>query len=203
MKLSRKIVMLASVLILSSCASTQSMQSMQEVQVPPERFVLKGYSFIPLNEKGWLVRIRNPHQVVMGKLGASADETIGIVARKYVETSPSRSSEEIVRQLEEIEQKNPDSARFKSLKREIVPYREKGITCAYSHTVVEDHAAQKRTARTGSMILDTVSLTCAHPGDNRTLVFLAYSQRNYPGEGDPNFLEKAKRILSSLEFSDL
>lgn len=203
MKLSGQFVMLASALILSSCASTQSMQSMQAVQVPPERLVLKGYSFIPLNEQGWLVRVRNPHQVVMGKLGASADESIGIVARKYVEKSPLQSSEEIVRQLEEIEQKNPDTARFKSLKKEIIPYRETGSACAYSHTTVEDHAAQKRTPRTGHMILDTVSLTCAHPRDNRTLVFLAYSQRNYPGEGDPKFLEKAKRLLSSLEFSDL
>ncbi len=197
MKLSRQFAMLASVLILSSCAS------MQEVQVPPERFVLKGFSFIPLNEKGWLIRGRNPHQVVLFKLGANPDESIGIVARKYVEESPLRSSEEIVRLLEKVEKQDSNLERFKALKQEIIPHREKGSNCARSHITSEDHAPVRRTTRTEHMIIDTVSLACAHPKDNRTIVYVGFSQRAYPGQGDPHLLEKAQQIFGSLEFSDL
>lgn len=196
MKLSRQFAMLASALMLGSCAS------MQEVQVPPERLVLKGYSFIPLNEKGWLIRGRNPDQVVMVKPGANPDETIAIVARKYVEDSPLRSSEEIVSVLVEVEKKNSTSQRFKPLLQEIVPHQEKGSHCARSHIASEDHAPVRRTTRTDHMIIDGFTLACAHPKDNRTIVYVAISQRAYPGQGDQNLLAKAQQIFSSLEFSD-
>ena len=196
MKLSRQLWVLGSVLLLSSCAS------FQEIQVPPERFLLKGFSFMPLNEKGWLIGGRNPHRAVLGKRGDNPDETLAIEANVFEGPPMLKSSEEFVRLIKEAETKNTNPARFKVFKHEVSPYMEKGNNCVRSHMAAEDHAAVKRTGKAGHMVLEKLTLICVHPKDNRAGINVAYSQRYYPDQRDPKFLEKATSVLNSIEFTD-
>ena len=89
------------------------------------------------------------------------------------------------------------------IKHDVTAYPEKGPNCAKSHMVAEDHAAVKRSGNTGYMVLEGLTLTCAHPKDNRVGVNVTYSQRYYPEQKESGFLEKALSVLSSVEFSDL
>jgi len=68
--------------------------------------------------------------------------------------------------------------------------------------VTEDNAAVKRTSTPGIMILEVMSMTCAHPKNTSLGVAVVYSHRYYPGQADPSFGEKAAQILSSVEFLD-
>ena len=197
MRLSRQLGILWSVLLLTSCAS------LQEIQVPPERFVQKGFSFMPLNEKGWLIGGRNPHRAVLGKQGDNPDETLAIEADVLGGFPVLKSNEELLHLVKETEAKNTDPSRFKVLKYEVSPYMDKGRNCARSHMAAEDHAAVKRSGKSGRMILEALALICIHPKDKNVGISVKYSQRYYPDQRDPKFLEKATSVLNSIEFTDL
>ena len=77
-----------------------------------------------------------------------------------------------------------------------------GATCVQSHIVTEDHAAAKRTARPGVMILDAYSLICQHPGDKSVGIIMTYSQRYYSGQRDPELGAKAAVLFDSIGFAD-
>ncbi|HUL13461.1 MAG TPA: hypothetical protein VLU73_15010 [Methylococcaceae bacterium] len=202
MNLSRQLGILLSVLLLSSCASLQP--RLQEVQVPPDRFFLKGFSLMPLNEQGWFIIERNPDRAVLAKQGDKPDETLAIEADLLKGGSPMlNSNEEFVLLIKETEARNTDPARFKVLRHEVSPYTEKDNNCVRSHMVAEDHTAVKRSGKAGQMILEKLTLICVHPKDNRVGVSVAYSQRYYPDQRDPGFIEKATSILNSIEFTDL
>jgi hypothetical protein len=50
------------------------------------------------------------------------------------------------------------------------------------------------------MVLEVLSLTCAHPKAKNLGISVIYSQRYYPGQRDVAFTEKATSILNSIEF---
>jgi hypothetical protein len=183
--------------VVTSCAPR-----LQEVQVPPERIFKKGYSLVPLNEKGWFIAGRNPYQLDMGKSGEGPDETV-IIHAVLVRLPPFTTSEEFVHLVKEGQAKDTDPKRFKTISYDVTAYPEKGPHCAKSYGVMEDHAAVKRSRLTGYMLLEILTLTCAHPKDNSVGVSVTYSQRYYPETKVSGFLEKASGILSSVEFSDL
>ena len=175
---------------------------LQEVQVPPERISQKGYSLVPLNEKGWLIAARNPYQLTIGKYGESRDETLAIQAT-LIKLQPFTTSEEFVRLVKEGQAKDATPGRFKMIKHEVIAYTAKGPNCVKTHMVTEDHAAVKRSEKIGYMVLEGLILTCAHPKNQSIGVNVTYSQRYYPEQKDSGFLEKALSVLNSVEFSDL
>jgi len=52
------------------------------------------------------------------------------------------------------------------------------------------------------MNLEMLTLLCAHPKDKKIGLNVFYSQRSYPGQEDPSFLEKASTVLNSVELTD-
>ena len=88
------------------------------------------------------------------------------------------------------------------MKHEVVTYPNKGTDCTKSHMAAEDLGAAKKVGKTGVMVQEALTLTCAHPKDKDVGINIGYSQRYYPGQGDPRFLEKATSILDSVEFAD-
>lgn len=187
-------------LAITACAPKQP--KLPELQVQPERIVQKGYSLVPLNEKGWIVAGRNQYQLALVKAGVNPDESIAIQAMTF-KLSEFKSTEEFVRLIKEGQAKNADPQRFAIKEHEVVAYPKKGSNCAKSHLVTEDNAAVKRSGKSGSMILEALTLSCAHPKNENVVVEITYSHRYYPGQGDAAFIEKATSVIDSAEFSDL
>lgn len=187
-------------LLVISCAS--SGPKFQEIQLPPTRIAQKGYSLVPLNEKGWLVGSRNPVQLVLGKLAENPDESF-VINSTLVKIDPYKTKDEFVRLVKASQAKDTDLQRFTIKQFDVSGYEGKGTDCAKTYSIFEDNAAARRSGNTGSMILEILSLSCAHPRDKSTVVFVGYSQRYYPGHKDKAFLEKATAVLNSLEFTDL
>lgn len=199
MKHLQAIIMLCITLVIASCASTQ--QKFVEVKIPPERIYQNGYSFVPLNEKGWKIVGRNQYQLALAKGGDNPDETFAIQAIAF-RLSEFKSNEEFVRIIKEGQSKDTDPKRFKIVKHEVTSYPMNGTDCAKSHLITEDHAAVKRSEKSGDMILEVLTLTCALPSDKRIGISIVYSQRHYPEQGDAAFADKATSILNSVEFSE-
>lgn len=199
MKLTQIMAMLCATVLVASCASTRP--QLAEIQVPPERIIQKGYSLMPLNEKGWMVVERNGDQLALAKNGNNPDETIVIQAIPF-KLPAYKSLDEFVGLIKEGQIKDTDPQRFKIVSHEVSVYPMKGVDCAKAHLVTEDRAATKRSGKTGDMVLEATSLNCALPGEQNAGISIAYSQRNYPGQGDPAFEAKATNILNSVEFAD-
>jgi hypothetical protein len=155
------------------------------------------------NEKGWVVGVRTPLRIVLGKRGESPDETLVIEANVMEGPSPLQSNEELLRIAKEVATANTNPLRFSYLKREFSPYVEKGNNCVRFHITAEDHEVVKRSRKTEHMILEKLDLLCVHPKSKRVAVGVQYSQRYYPDQRDPRFLEKATSVLDSIEFTDL
>jgi hypothetical protein len=198
MKLTQKMAMICITLLVASCASTRP--QLAEIQVPPERIKLNGYSLVPLNEKGWIVADRNGDQLALGRQGDNPDETFVIQAIPF-KLPAYKTKDEFVSQIKEGQIKDTDPQRFKIVSHEVSAYPVKGADCVKAHMIADDSAATKRSGKTGDMVLEVTSLNCALPGKKDVGISIAYSQRNYPGQGDPAFEEKAASILDSVAFT--
>jgi hypothetical protein len=158
-----------------------------------------GYSLVPPNEKGWIVAGRDQYRLALAQRGEGEDETYAIQTT-LVQLPTFTSSDGLTRFVKEGETKKTDPQRFKVMVHDIVLQQQKGVDCARSHFVVEDTAAAKRTTKTGSMILEALSLTCPHPKDAAVGVHVTYSHRYYPEQKDSAFKEKALHLFDSMEF---
>jgi hypothetical protein len=196
----RRLGALCMALIITSCASVQP--RVPEIQLPPERISLKGYSLVPLNEQGWQFVERDAHKIALVKHGENPDETVAIQTIPF-ELSASKTNEEFIHLIKEGQNRSTDPRRFKIVKNDVALYPKNGVLCARSHIVSEDSAAVKKSGTPGVMVFEITMLTCQHPKEKAIGITIGYSQRYYPGQRDPAFDEKAMRVLDSVEFTDL
>ena len=187
------------VLLSSSCVTDPTVQ-----QAPrsSERISQKGYSFIPLRGVEWVIRAPNPDQLIMNMRGGGPDETFAIQGL-LVALPPFASAEELALFVKDSQTKGTDPERFKMIKHEVSAEHQKGTICIRSYALSEDVAPVKHSERAGSLFFETLTITCAHPRNQRIGVNVSYSHRSYAEHRDPQFVKKGSRVLQSIEFSDL
>ena len=192
----QKIVVLCIAFFITACAATRP--PLPDVKLPPERISQNGYSLMPLNEKGWMIRGRDTYEFVLVKQGENPDETFAIQAN-LSKLSVFNTTTDFVRLIKEGQAKDTNPQRFKLLKHEVAPFPMKGIDCVKSSMITEDNAAAKKSGDTGDMILEALTLSCAHPSEKSVGIHVTYSHRHYPGQEDAAFIEKGESILKSVE----
>ena len=193
------------VILCASCASAP----WQEVPLPPQPFVLKGFSFMSPDEPGWRVNTRlSPDRSSLVKSNHDTDPYENYVIAADVLNVPEhiKSNEEFLRGVKEGRAINNDP-RYKILTQDINPHMQNGKYCVLSQVVAEDHGGGQIQSfgfgihrRPGYMIFEGVTLTCRHPQNNSVALDLTFSLRYYPGERDPLFSEKAMKVVDSVEF---
>lgn len=197
MKQLQKIIVLCAALVLAACAAKRP--PLPEVKIPPERMLQNGYSVMPLNENGWVVVARNAYQFSLAKPGENPDETFAIRAMlSRIDTF--NTTEDFVQQIKEGQIKDTSPPRFKLLTHDITPFPKPGIDCVKSHMITEDNAAVTRSGGTAEMILEALTLSCAHPDEKSVAIHVIYSHRHYPGTQDTAFMEKGTAVLDSVDF---
>jgi hypothetical protein len=183
--------------LVAACAAPNA--DLQELLLPPQPIIQTGYSFLPPNEKGWLVGERSPARTVLMKRGTGTDETY-VVQSMLLRLAPYRSREDFVNQFRESQGQDIDPARHKVLRHDAAYEDHRGTDCARSHILAEDNAAAKADGSKGTMTMEIVSMACAHPKDKSVGVFLGYSQRYHAGRRDKALDAKAAAVLDSMEF---
>ena len=192
----------SAVVCFSAIAACTPMQTrLQELDVPPQRIVQKGYSLMPPNENGWLIARRNQYQLDLVRRGANEDESIAIQAAP-VRLPEFTSTEEFVRLVKEGQAKDTNPLRFAIKGHDVAAYSQKG-NCVKSHLLTEDNAAVRRSKRSGVLILEALTLTCVHPKNKTVGINVTYSHRYDPKNEDPAFIGKATAVLDSMEFGEL
>lgn len=187
-------------MLLAACSTGP--RRVPELALPPQRLGVVGASILPLEEPGWLLAEKKPYELALAKHGPTPDETRAI--QVFVVKLPEfTSQEEFVQRVTPAEMTDVDPSRYKVISHSVEADSQRGEVCSLSHAVVEDHKAQKRTDTPGHVILETLVLTCSHPGNRRVGISVVYSQRTYPENRDQTFLERAQQVLSSVEFTAL
>jgi hypothetical protein len=194
----RVVVAVFAALALHGCATRSG--GLMPVTLPPERLAQQGYSFAPLNEHGWFIIVRNAASVALARDGTNSDETYAIQAT-LLKLPKFRTTDELVRHVREGQAKDIDPSRFTLLQHQVIAQSEPGHRCTRSHAVAEDRGASKKTSRRDPMVLEMVTLTCAHPRSEGVGVNVSYSHRHYPGDEDKMFMRKADEVLASVDFT--
>ena len=218
MKHSMRLGILCVVVLLSSC--TPIYPGSQDTQVLPERIVRPGFSLKPPDEKGWMFPPsgRLPPDVLLVMWGDNPDETRvvrGSLSRipgpfavviaggedlaknGYGRKMITDALADVVRQANA----NNNPQRYRAVKLDVEPHLGKGTDCVKSFLTYEDNAPRRASGKADPMIFAGLTFTCIHPNARRILVSVEYSHRYNLGQLDPQFLEKAMNVLSSIEFA--
>lgn len=174
---------------MASCATFQP----QEVKMPPEKLSQKGYSLVPLNEKGWLIVERSAYDVTLLKQGVTPDEVFAIQAMPY-KLPVFKTREEFARLIKEDLGKSIEQKGSKILKHEVFDYLISETDCIKSYKTIEDLTPIDITGKpikSGDIIFEVLSLFCVHPKDKNKGFTIIYSHQHHLGESDILFAEKA------------
>jgi hypothetical protein len=186
--------------LLSACATGS--QAPPELPVPGQRIIQPGYSFLPPAERGWHAGPRDQFRVSIAKRGSHADESYAVQGSVF-RLPRFETTAELAQIVKEGMQRDTDPTRFAVTRHDVVPDASRPTECVRSHAVAEDRNPVKRTSRAGPMVLELVSLTCAHPKNKSVGIDVTYSHRYYAGGQDASLPQKADHVLASVEFGAL
>jgi len=188
-------IVLASILaalLLGACASKSD---------KPQRFELRGFSFTAPaaveDEKQWGVAKRTPDLLILGKPGEYQSEVFTVQAA-VIRLPALASTDALSQHVKAAQQRELDPKRFRILKHEISLHPVDGESCALSHVEAVDRAIPNTTGPTANMMLETLTLTCAHPKDRNSGINVSYSHQYFPEDKDPQFVERGSVILQGL-----
>jgi hypothetical protein len=179
-------------LLLAACASKSD---------KPQRFELRGFSLAaPAAVEGgkqWGVAKRTQDLLILGKPGNYESE-IFVVQAAVIRLPALASPDALLQHVKAAQQRELDPKRFRVLRHELSLRPLDGESCALSHIEAVDRAIPGTTGPTANMMLETLTLTCAHPNDRNTGINVTYSHQYFPEDKDPRFVEKGSVILEGL-----
>ena len=192
MKLSIALPAILAAFLLAACASKSD---------KPQRFELRGFSIttpaVVEGEKPWSVAKRTPDLLILGKPGEYESE-IFIVQAAVIRLPTLASPDALLQHAKAAQQRELDPKRFRILKHELSLQSVDAESCALSHVEAADRAVPGTTGPAANMMLETLTLTCAHPKDRNTGIKLTYSHQYFPEDKDPRFVERGSAILEGL-----
>jgi len=192
MKIQIVLPVLLVALLLAACASKSD---------KPQRFELRGFSIttpaVVKDERPWSVAKRTPDLLVLGKPGEYESEVF-IVQAAVIRLPALASPDALMQHVKATQQRELDPKRFRILQHELSVQPVDAESCALSHVEAADRAMASTTGPTANMMLETLTLTCAHPKDRNTGINLTYSHQYFPEHKDPRFMERGNAILQGL-----
>ena len=175
------------------------------------RFFAQDYSFVPPGTDGWKMRVpREGEDMLMLEKGPGPDElnTLSSTRYRFPFINSNQELVDTTRGFMEYAPEDPD--RYTLIEHEIVPYKKKATIpvnfnslamCVVSRQVIADkQALLLDSAEKGTLIRETQTLVCVHPTERDRAVVLNYSHRYQPGNRDPEFISKARRVFESIAF---
>ena len=167
----------------------------------PQRFELRGFSVttpaVVEGERPWSVGKQTPDLLVLGQPGEYESE-IFIVQAAVIRLPALASPDALMQHVKATQQGELDPKRFRILKHELSLQPVDAESCALSHVEAADRAMASTTGPTANMMLETLTLTCAHPKDRSTGINVTYSHQYFPEDKDPRFMERGNAILQGL-----
>ncbi len=195
MKFSTILSAVCTALLFAGCASKSD---------KPLHVELRGFSFTApaavKDEKQWGVAKRTPDLLILGKPGEFESE-VYIVRAAVIRLPALASPDALLQHVKTAQQRELDPKRFRILKHDLSLQPVGEESCALSHIEAVDRAIPGATGPTANMMLETLTLTCAHPKDRSTGINVTYSHQYFPEDKDPRFVERGSAILEGLRIN--
>jgi hypothetical protein len=192
MKVSTVLPAILAALLIGACASKPS---------KPLHFELRGFSVAaPVTvqgEKPWTVAKRTPDLLILGKPGDFESEIFTVQAA-VIRLPALASPDALSQHIKAAQARELDPKRFRVLKHDLSLRPVDGESCALSHVEAMDRAIPNTSGPTTNMMLETLTLTCAHPKDRNIGINVTYSHQYFPEDKDPQFVERGSVILQGL-----
>ncbi len=194
------ITVLALSFLLAACKSQPRHPELEEGGA---RLVFEGFSFMPPNEKGWLVIKKGDDWVALARKGAAMDETYAIQASLLMKLPKFKNDQEFLEYSRSSHQAEKGNKRFQILKSTDRLVSGKRGRCVHSYVQSKDKDPLTRSKRKGHMILEIMSFACRHPDDQGKGIYLTHSKRYFPGQKTERISERAWELFRTLEFEKL
>jgi len=192
MRLPIILIAVCAALLFAACASKSD---------KPQRFELRGFSLAApaavQGEKQWGVAKRTPDLLILGKPGDFESEVYTVQAA-VVSLPALASPDALLQHVKAAQQRELDPKRFRILKHELGLHTVNGESCALSHVEAVDRAIPGTTGSTANMLVETLTLTCAHPKDRSSGINITYLHQYFPEDKDSQFVERGGAILEGL-----
>lgn len=199
----KTIISLLMAFMFCSCASAP----WQQVQPDSKILRLNGFSINLGDAEGWHINAgKTSNKVLLVKRNHTTDPFENYAIEAYVVAAPLfKSDEEFLEAVKNGKSIGKDP-QYKILKDEIAMHKKQDENCVLSQTVAEQHGKIKsfgfgNPRRPGHMVFESVNLTCRETGNPNNILDLSFSLRYYPNERDPQFDEKAMKIIDSVVIS--
>jgi len=202
MNLLKHLLSLCASLIIISCVPINKPIENVKITVPVKRLHAFGYSFVPPNEEGWEISQRAKFLLAIGKKDTAKNE-VHLIHGAPLKIPEYLIDKNFIQMIKERQTKEWGSSRYKINKHDVTSYTGKNTTCAHSHMQLEDQEALTYSGNRVFMAREVLSLTCIHPKHPNVAVNVTYSYRHPFDQKEPKFIEKAEKVLSSIEYTSM
>lgn len=173
--------------------------SIQEI-APLTQIPGLGVSFKIPNEDGWMLFDPDGKGSFISKSGQTKIESYIISLDSYKQPIPDKESE--FNQLyDTLKSREIEDPRYRLLTIEEKPRDSSSKFAINFYYLVEDHQPIEKPTDQSYMLIETMGFFASHPNIPDNLIRVAYSYRYIKGHEDSNFKNKARWVLSNVEFS--
>lgn len=193
-------VTLLGLLILSSNGCSTSFQKLDNSS---ERFYRQGFSILPPQGKGWLVKDGHKQKISFFKKGAAPKSSYVVMAF----SSSHKLNFESEKEFEQVMGKLRLSLEFRPKRNTILQKHvslapDIGKYCLKSYSKMQDFG-KKTKGSDEYLLMENFGLVCLHPQDKSQLVNIGVTYRYPPGAQDKNIKDQAEKILVGVQLEAL
>jgi hypothetical protein len=173
---------------------------MAQVTDPAQRYILKDLSVAVPAGEGWYVQMEGENTIYFMKTNAPSHSLVASVKPfAFPPVSINRDQfQKLLKAAFEKEQKN--SKRYKDGSFEASPDGRFGDLAVRIHTIVKDFAPVNLPSGTKYLTLNTYAVYFRVPRTD-SFLWIMYSERSKPQDGDAALGEKADRFFDSIQLS--
>jgi hypothetical protein len=190
----------ALLLLISLCAGVTALaqpevRTRAYLPVPSPRLEVRGFTWQPPAERGWLLEGRTPDAVVLMKF-QTGDHFHLIVAQRLA-TAEVQDEKHLL----ELLSRSANMNGVAPVAERIDPVVRPDALCVRRLQKFQDEPELRPAWMTGPVDRDDAEFWCRHPAQAGVVVTLYYSHVHPPGEESPEFTQRADQLMAGMRFA--
>jgi hypothetical protein len=189
MRFKNIILVLGTAILMMACSGTPKTDNMDSAGSDSMDLLQKGFLLSLPVADGWKVVKKSDYKVFLAKQGTNEGDQYTL--QTVVVSLPSfENDEEFMDYIKHRMMRDGST-------------QETTLFTGHGDSCVENNSKEEKQEKGKTMILEMINFTCRHPDNKNAGVYLAYSKKYSPGNGDKDFAEKALELFNHLYFTEL
>jgi hypothetical protein len=173
---------------------------MARVSNPAQLYALKDFSVSAPTGEDWYVQMQGENDILFYRMAeAVSAHSIVTGVKSFVPPSLPKSKDEFEKLLRNtFEKEQEKSERFRNAGLEVSPDTRFGDYSVFVHSVSKDFSPRKLPSDAEYLLLNIYAYYIKVPQSD-TFLYIWYSERSKPADGDSGLSEKAHRFFDSFQ----